>query len=319
MLADIPLPNLPGNVDNWQGSVDEKVNYWNFSQRVDLNFSDRFKVFARVGVFKADLYQDNPLGSGAGFFPLSGSNRDGMSFAGDAVWVISEPDDAQRARQLLQHDRRVLQPVAAARRRKASPATGRTTGTRRSTTAATSTIRRSTSPPARAPTTNNRLGRQGREWYQHPDAWTLSARMNRYAGRAQPEVGRRDPRLLRRGRALRADQPRLQLGAHRQQLRQPAGRHHRQPVGHVPARRARQPDLGAARAAPDDQPARLLGLLPGRLARQRSADAEPRSPLGVRAGRDRSATTGCRRGSISPSRFPRCRRRRRRCRRRPRS
>ena len=40
MLSDIPLPNLPGNVDNWQGSVTEKVDYWNFSQRVDVNFTD---------------------------------------------------------------------------------------------------------------------------------------------------------------------------------------------------------------------------------------------------------------------------------------
>ena len=56
-------------------------------------------------------------------------------------------------------------------------------GTRRSTTAATSTIRRSTSRPARATATGNRLGRQGREWYQHPDAWTMSARLNRYQGR----------------------------------------------------------------------------------------------------------------------------------------
>jgi hypothetical protein len=31
MLQDIPLPNLSGNVDNWQGSVDEQVDYWNFS------------------------------------------------------------------------------------------------------------------------------------------------------------------------------------------------------------------------------------------------------------------------------------------------
>ena len=29
------------------------------------------------------------MGSNAGFFPLSGSNRDGMSTAGDAVWILS--------------------------------------------------------------------------------------------------------------------------------------------------------------------------------------------------------------------------------------
>src|SRR5688572_8468041 len=60
MLADIPLPNRAGNIDNWQGSLYENTNYWNFSQRVDINFSDSFKMFARYGQFKADLYQQNP-------------------------------------------------------------------------------------------------------------------------------------------------------------------------------------------------------------------------------------------------------------------
>ena len=89
MLENVALPNLPGNIDNLQTSVAEKVKYWNFSQRVDLNITDNLKVFARAGVFRADLYQDNPLASGGGFFPLSGSNRDGLSIAGDAVWVMS--------------------------------------------------------------------------------------------------------------------------------------------------------------------------------------------------------------------------------------
>ena len=88
MLAQMPPPNLPGNVDNWQGSVTEKVDYWNFSQRVDVNLSDKLKVFARYGQFKANLYQQNP--TEGGFFPLSGSNRYGMSVAGDAVYVMSD-------------------------------------------------------------------------------------------------------------------------------------------------------------------------------------------------------------------------------------
>ena len=37
--------------------------------------------------------------------------------------------------------------------------------------------------------TTNRLGRQGREWYQHPDAWTASVRMNRYQGRHNMKWG----------------------------------------------------------------------------------------------------------------------------------
>jgi hypothetical protein len=67
MLAALPLPNLPGNVDNWQGSVYEKVDYWNLSQRVDVNLTDKWKVFARYGQFKANLYQNNP--TEGGFFP----------------------------------------------------------------------------------------------------------------------------------------------------------------------------------------------------------------------------------------------------------
>jgi hypothetical protein len=64
MLNEIPLPNLPGNVDNWQGAVYDITDYWNLSQRVDVNCG-RYRL-------------------------------------GDV-----EKDDAERARQLLQHDRRI--------------------------------------------------------------------------------------------------------------------------------------------------------------------------------------------------------------------
>ena len=48
-LAAIPLPNVPGNVDNLQGSVTDAANYWNLSQRFDVNITDNWKVFARYG------------------------------------------------------------------------------------------------------------------------------------------------------------------------------------------------------------------------------------------------------------------------------
>ncbi|MCL4847316.1 MAG: TonB-dependent receptor [Acidobacteria bacterium] len=181
MLQNIPLPNLPGNVDNWQGSVDEKVDYWNLSQRVDINVNDNFKVFARYGQFKASLYQDNPLGSGAGFFPLSGSNRNGLSIAGDAVWIVSNRttlnvrgsyynmvDEFYNPSLLLgEQGLSDLWPSQWYRSLYNSgyvyyPALDVTSGTGTSTA--------------------NRLGRQGREWYQHPDAWNVSARLNRYQG-----------------------------------------------------------------------------------------------------------------------------------------
>jgi hypothetical protein len=83
MLADIPLPNQPGHVDNYQASIYEKVDYWNLSQRVDVNLTNNLKSFVRLGIFRANLYQENP--TDAGFVPLSGSNRYGMSIAGDVV------------------------------------------------------------------------------------------------------------------------------------------------------------------------------------------------------------------------------------------
>jgi hypothetical protein len=181
MLQNIPLPNLPGSVDNWQGSVDELVDYWNFSQRLDVNFTDRFKMFARYGVFKADLYQESPVGSGAGFFPLSGSNRDGMSFAGDAVWILSDKTTLNvRGSYYNMIDEFYNESLLLGEEGLAGywpsqwytplynsgyvyyPALDVTSGT--------------------GTNTNNRLGRLGREWFQRPDAWTMSARMNRYQG-----------------------------------------------------------------------------------------------------------------------------------------
>ena len=179
MLQQIPLPNVPGNVDNWQGSVDEKVDYWNFSQRVDLNLTDNIKMFARYGQFKANLYQQNP--TDAGFFPLSGSNRYGMSFAADAVWVMSAKttlnvrgsyynmtDEFYNPSLLLGNDGLAgywSTPWYSSLYNSGYvyyPALDVTSGTGTGTA--------------------NRLGRQGREWFQRPDAWTISARMNRYEG-----------------------------------------------------------------------------------------------------------------------------------------
>jgi len=179
MLNDIPLPNQPGNVDNWQGSVFEKVDYWNLSQRLDVNLSDDWRVFVRYGQFKANLYQQNP--TDAGFFPLSGSNRYGLSLAGDSVWIMS-PKTTLNLRgsfynmtdefynpSLLLGDAGLADYWSSPWYNSLYnsgyvyyPALDVISGTGNATT--------------------NRLGRQGREWYQHPDAWTMSARMNQYNG-----------------------------------------------------------------------------------------------------------------------------------------
>ena len=179
MLQQMPLPNSPGNVDNWQGNVFDRVDYWNLSQRIDVNISDTWKVFARYGQFKANLAQENP--TSGGFFPLSGSNRYGMSTAADSVWVMSDRTTVNVRGSFYNMTDEFYNPSLLLGSAGLSdywsrswysslynsgyvyyPALDVTSGTGTATT--------------------NRLGRQGREWFQHPDAWTVSARVNRYQG-----------------------------------------------------------------------------------------------------------------------------------------
>lgn len=186
MLQQIPLPNGSGNVDNWQGNVFDKVDYWNLSQRFDVNISDNWKVFARYGQFKANLAQENP--TSGGFFPLSGSNRYGMSIAGDSVWVLSNKTTVNVRGSYYNMTDEFYNPSLLlgadglrdywSREWYSSlynsgyvyyPALDVTSGTGTGTA--------------------NRLGRQGREWFQRPDAWTMSARMNRYQGRHNMKWG----------------------------------------------------------------------------------------------------------------------------------
>ena len=179
LLNAMPLPNLPGNSENWQGTVTEHVDYWNFSQRLDYNITDNWKIFARYGQFKAHVYQQNPTDDG--LFPVSGSNRYGMSAAADTVWVKSDrttlnvrasyykmTDEYYNPQQLLGQDG--LAGLWSRNWYSSLYNSGYTYWPAVDVTSGTGT------------NTTNRLGRQGREWWQHPDAWTVSARMNRYQG-----------------------------------------------------------------------------------------------------------------------------------------
>ncbi len=87
LLAALPLPNLPGNQDNLQGFKVNNTSYWNFSERVDWNLSEKSKTFFRLGRFKANLLENNPTGSA--LLPVNGSNRYGLSIAADTVYTFS--------------------------------------------------------------------------------------------------------------------------------------------------------------------------------------------------------------------------------------
>ncbi len=180
MLQAMPLPNVAGNVDNLQYSVYDQTQYWNLSERVDVNFTDNWKMFVRYGQFRANLYQQNP--TDGGFFPLSGSNRYGMSVAADSVWVMSNKTTLNVRGSFNNLTDEFYNPSLELGADGLAdywpnnawysslynsgyvyyPALDVTSGTGTATT--------------------NRLGRQGREWWQHPKSWVVSARLNRYEG-----------------------------------------------------------------------------------------------------------------------------------------
>lgn len=87
LLAEMPLPNLPGSQDNLQGFKVNETTYWNFSERLDWNISERLKTFIRYGHFKAHLLESNPTGKK--LLPVNGSNRYGLSIAADTVYTLS--------------------------------------------------------------------------------------------------------------------------------------------------------------------------------------------------------------------------------------
>jgi hypothetical protein len=187
MLGDIPLPNLAGYTDNWQGSVYEKVDYWNFSQRLDFNITDNWKIFARLGKFKADLAQQNP--TDAGYFPLSGSKRYGMSIAADSVWVMSNRMTLNVRGSFYNMTDDFYNPSLELGQSGLANYWSNNWYSSLYTSGYTYYPALDVYTGTGASSAANRLGRQGREWWQHPKAWTAAVRLNRYQGSHNMKAG----------------------------------------------------------------------------------------------------------------------------------
>ena len=91
MMGDIWKPNGAGTgptgVNNFIAGFANRFKYWNFSDRVDWNISDKLKVFGRYNRFKTFTEQDNYTGSVAQ--TVDGSKRHSTSYSGDAVYTLN--------------------------------------------------------------------------------------------------------------------------------------------------------------------------------------------------------------------------------------
>src|SRR3989440_830725 len=176
LLAEMPLPNLPGSQDNLQGFKINKTTYWNFSERVDWNYSEKWKTFFRYGQFKAKLLESNPTGKK--LLPVNGSNRYGMSIAAASVYTIS----TKMVLNVSANYHQLTEEYAA------DPALLGKDGIANlfPTNFWTSlyTLEQYFYPAFDfvQGSTTTRIGRPGREFWQHPQGYGASARLNYYTG-----------------------------------------------------------------------------------------------------------------------------------------
>ncbi|MDX2042048.1 MAG: carboxypeptidase-like regulatory domain-containing protein [Acidobacteriota bacterium] len=187
LMAEIPLPNLPGNNLNWQGTKTENVDYWNLSNRVDWNINEKWKSFIRYGYFKTDLLevpQDNTAGK---LFPAAGSRRNGLSIAADTVYTIS----SSKVLNVRANYHKLIDEFAAADNYVLGQSGIEALWPGNPWYSSLFTRDLIYYPAVDVPTgtVTNRLGRSGREFWQRPQGWGGSARMNWYLGNHSLKFG----------------------------------------------------------------------------------------------------------------------------------
>jgi Carboxypeptidase regulatory-like domain/TonB dependent receptor len=181
LLAEMPLPNLPGSQDNLQGFRIGQTSYWNLSERLDWVYSDKWRSFVRYGQYKARLLDSNPTDKK--LLPLNGSNRYGLSLAADSVYTISPTWTLNvRGNYHQLTDEYAADPALIGKEGIANLFT---------TPFWTSlyTLDQYYYPAFDVGPTTNRIGRPGREFWQHPQGFGGSARLNYYAGNHSIKFG----------------------------------------------------------------------------------------------------------------------------------
>ncbi|HEU0178276.1 MAG TPA: TonB-dependent receptor [Blastocatellia bacterium] len=183
LLAELPLPNLPGNDLNWQGVKTENVDYWNLSNRIDWNINEKWKSFVRYGQFRTHLLEAPPDGTTGKLFPITGSNRYGLNIAADTVYTINP----KMVLNLRANYHRITDEAAVPTALLGDEGLQNLWPNNPWYTSlyTNDTIYY----PAVDVGSNNRLGRTGREFWQHPQGWGGSARLNWYAGNHQIKFG----------------------------------------------------------------------------------------------------------------------------------
>ena len=93
LIKQFWAPNNPGDnitgVNNFRKGYIEQYNYYNFSERVDYNINDKWKVFGRVARYNTDDIAGNPTPNNSSLYVPTGTTRGATNIGGDAVWTVN--------------------------------------------------------------------------------------------------------------------------------------------------------------------------------------------------------------------------------------
>ena len=93
LVKDFWDPNSGGDnitrVNNFKVGYSEVYNYYNFSERVDYNITDRWKVYGRIGRYFTDDLAPNATPNKSQLFVPTGTSRGATQVSGDAIWTVN--------------------------------------------------------------------------------------------------------------------------------------------------------------------------------------------------------------------------------------
>ena len=86
-------PNNPGDnitgINNFRVGFFQTYNYYNFSDRVDYNINDNWRVFGRISRYTTEDLQNDPTPNNSQLFVPTGTLRQSWQYSGDAVWTVT--------------------------------------------------------------------------------------------------------------------------------------------------------------------------------------------------------------------------------------
>jgi hypothetical protein len=86
--ANNPGDNITG-VNNFKKGFIENYDYYNFSDRVDYNISDKWKMFGRVARYNTTDLAGNPTPNNSILYVPTGTARAATNVGGDAIWTAT--------------------------------------------------------------------------------------------------------------------------------------------------------------------------------------------------------------------------------------